>query len=74
MDLAEGHVAALAALEKDETFKPYEGAAASNFGGSGGLYKAFNLGKGKGMSVLNMVDAMRKASGFDYQFEIIGRR
>lgn len=74
MDLAEGHVAALAALEKDATFKPYEGTEGTGFGGSGGLYKAFNLGKGKGMSVLNMVDAMRKASGFDYQFEIIGRR
>lgn len=32
------------------------------------------LGKGKGMSVMNMIEAMKKASGFDYKYEIIGRR
>ena len=35
---------------------------------------ALQLGKGKGMSVLNMIDAMKKASGFDYKFDIVGRR
>lgn len=75
MDLAEGHVLALAALEEEATFKPTEGAAGSTgFGGSGGLFKAYNLGKGKGMSVLNMADAMEKASGFKFKYEIIGRR
>jgi UDP-glucose 4-epimerase len=37
-------------------------------------YKAYNLGKGKGMSVLQIVEAMRNVTGFDYQYEIIGRR
>jgi UDP-glucose 4-epimerase len=39
-----------------------------------GLFRAFNLGKGRGQSVLNMIAAMKKASGFDYQYEIVGRR
>ena len=28
----------------------------------------------KGMSVLQIVEAMRKATGFDYKYEIVGRR
>lgn len=72
MDLAEGHVLALAALPRDEIYAA-QGKAAG-FGSSGGKYKAYNLGKGKGMSVLNMVDAMQKASGFKYKTEIVGRR
>lgn len=74
MDLAQGHVDALAALEKVETFAVSGSADASGFGGSGGKYKAYNLGKGKGMSVLEMVAAMKAASGFEYKYEIIGRR
>ena len=38
------------------------------------FFKAYNLGKGKGMSVLQIIEAMRKATGFDYKYEIIGRR
>lgn len=72
MDLAQGHVDALAALPKDQIFeKPTR---LAGFGETKGHYKAYNLGKGKGMSVLNMVEAMKKASGFDYKFEIVGRR
>ena len=37
-----------------------------------GHYKAYNLGKGKGLSVLDILEAMRKATGFDYKYEIIG--
>lgn len=74
MDLAQGHVDALAALEKESTFAVSADAKASGFGGSGGKYKAYNLGKGKGMSVLEMVAAMHAASGFEYKYEIIGRR
>ncbi|KAM0754354.1 UDP-glucose 4-epimerase [Meredithblackwellia eburnea MCA 4105] len=74
MDLAEGHVTALAALENDETFRPHEGVGKSSFGSAGRFYKSFNLGSGQGMSVLNMIDAMRKATGFDFQYEIVGRR
>lgn len=65
-DLADGHVLALDALDKGAIFdqcKPTEG-----------LYRAFNLGKGKGMSVLNMVEAMRAATGFDYKYDIVERR
>ena len=65
MDLASGHVLALDALGPDSTvFNPNAEV----------FYKAYNLGKGKGMSVLQIVDAMRKATGFDYKYEIIGRR
>ncbi|GAA5858283.1 hypothetical protein JCM5296_006939 [Sporobolomyces johnsonii] len=72
MDLAQGHVDALAALTRDEIFVTAQ--TGSGFGGSGGKYKAYNLGKGKGMSVLQMVEAMRQASGFEYKYEVIGRR
>lgn len=73
MDLAQGHVLALAALDRDSTFAAAPGAA-TGFGGSGGKYKAYNLGKGKGMSVMQMMAAMEKASGFTYKYEIVGRR
>lgn len=67
MDLADGHVLALDAIEKGDIF-------ASCDAEKDGLYRAFNLGKGKGMSVLDMIEAMRKASGFEYKYEIVGRR
>jgi len=54
MDLAGGHVNALDALDNDERFVDLP---------SPGKFRAFNLGKGVGMSVLNMVEAMRKVSG-----------
>ena len=75
MDLAGGHILCLEALDRDDIYEVIQSSGGSSgFGGSGGKYKAYNLGKGKGMSVLNMIDAMKKASGFDYKFEIIGRR
>ncbi|TFK41974.1 THO complex subunit 1 transcription elongation factor-domain-containing protein [Crucibulum laeve] len=65
LDLASGHVLALDALAEDsKVFDPK----------AGGFFKAYNLGKGKGVSVLQIVEAMRKATGFDYKYEIIGRR
>ncbi|GLB43610.1 putative UDP-glucose 4-epimerase [Lyophyllum shimeji] len=64
MDLASGHLLALEALTSDSNI----------FGTSGAHYKAYNLGKGRGMSVLQIVEAMRKATGFNYKTEIIGRR
>ncbi|WVR08458.1 UDP-glucose 4-epimerase GalE [Kwoniella sp. DSM 27419] len=70
MDLANGHVLALDALavpsNQENIF--------SKCDPKDGSFRAFNLGKGKGMSVLNMIDAMRKASGFDFQYEVVGRR
>lgn len=66
LDLAAGHLLALDALSPESHVLdncPDEA-----------RYKAYNLGKGNGMSVLQMVEAMRKATGFDYKYEIIGRR
>ncbi|KAH9486401.1 UDP-glucose 4-epimerase [Psilocybe cubensis] len=65
MDLASGHVLALDALAPES--KVFDANADA-------FFKAYNLGKGKGLSVLQIVDAMRKATGFDYKYEIIGRR
>ncbi|KAG5641181.1 hypothetical protein DXG03_005843 [Asterophora parasitica] len=65
MDLASGHLLALEALESKSNI----------FGANAKAhFKAYNLGKGKGMSVLDIVEAMRKATGFNYGLEIIGRR
>lgn len=66
LDLASGHVLALDALSPNSTV--------FNNCPDEARYKAYNLGKGRGMSVLQIVEAMRKATGFDYKYEVIGRR
>lgn len=66
LDLAKGHLLALDALAP-------ESHAFDNCPGEA-RYKAYNLGKGRGMSVLQIVEAMRKATGFDFKYEIVGRR
>jgi len=66
IDLASGHLLALDALAPEST--------AFDNCPDDARYKAYNLGKGKGMSVLDILEAMRKATGFDYKYEIIGRR
>lgn len=71
MDLAGGHVLALDAM----TVPSSETNIYSNCDPvKDGNYRAFNLGRGKGMSVLTMIEAMRKATGFEYKYEIVGRR
>ncbi|KDN53072.1 UDP-glucose 4-epimerase [Tilletiaria anomala UBC 951] len=65
MDLAGGHVNALDGLDKDALYANLP---------TPGKYRSFNLGKGVGMSVLQMVEAMRKVSGYDYPSTIVGRR
>ena len=65
MDLAKGHLLALEALVSES--KVFDNCPDARF-------KAYNLGKGRGMSVLDIVEAMRKATGFDYKYEFIGRR
>lgn len=70
MDLAHGHVLALDALAVPSS-RPN---IFSEIDPKDGYFRAFNLGRGQGMSVLNMIEAMRKATGFDYQYEIVGRR
>ncbi|PLW51778.1 hypothetical protein PCANC_05553 [Puccinia coronata f. sp. avenae] len=74
MDLAGGHINALDGLTKDSTWSTPCAGFKSAFGTSGGKYKAYNLGKGRGQSVFEMIEAMRKATGFDFKYEIIGRR
>lgn len=66
LDLAKGHLLSLDALEPSS--KVFDNCPTE------ARYKAYNLGKGRGMSVLQIVDAMRKATGFDFKYEIIGRR
>jgi UDP-glucose 4-epimerase len=66
MDLASGHLLALDALDSaSKIFENCPGVA---------RYKGYNLGKGRGQSVLEIVEAMRKATGFDFKTQIIGRR
>lgn len=66
MDLASGHLLALDALAPEsKVFDNCSGVA---------RYKGYNLGKGRGQSVLEIVEAMRKATGFDFKTEVIGRR
>lgn len=38
------------------------------------IYKAYNVGTGNGTSVLEIIEAFKKASGRDIPYEIIGRR
>lgn len=65
MDLANGHINALDAIENDDRFKNLP---------TSGKYRAYNLGNGKGQSVLEMIEAMKKVSGYGYPYEIQGRR
>ncbi len=55
-DLAEGHVAAIAYLEK------HKGTS------------VFNLGTGRGTSVLELVSAFEQASGVKVPYKLVGRR
>ena len=66
LDLAKGHLLALDALAPES--KAFDDCP------SEARYKAYNLGRGQGMSVLQIVDAMRKATGYDFEWEIVGRR
>ncbi|VDB92424.1 unnamed protein product [Peniophora sp. CBMAI 1063] len=66
MDLAKGHLIALDALAPES--KVFDNCPDE------ARYKAYNLGSGRGFSVLQMIEAMRKVSGFDFKYSIIGRR
>jgi UDP-glucose 4-epimerase len=37
-------------------------------------FKAYNLGRGQGFSMLQVIEAMRKETGFGYRYNIIGHR
>ena len=64
VDLAKGHVAAL---------QKFGGVGDGSATGDGGLY-VYNLGTGKGYSVLEVIDAFKKASGREIPYEIKSRR
>ncbi|KAI0275419.1 THO complex subunit 1 transcription elongation factor-domain-containing protein [Gloeopeniophorella convolvens] len=66
LDLAAGHLLALDALA--------DGSGAFDNCPSPARYKAYNLGRGEGFSVLQILEAMRAATGFDYKYNVIGRR
>ena len=85
IDLARGHLLALQALGPvaappshpltNGNSHAHAHAEEGVFAGcKDGHFKAYNLGKGHGMSVLQIVEAMRKATGHDYKYEVIGRR
>ncbi|MDR2585343.1 MAG: UDP-glucose 4-epimerase GalE [Prevotellaceae bacterium] len=59
VDLAKAHVAALSRMMANEQKRGYE---------------VFNLGTGRGLSVLELVRAFGEATGVPIPFEIIGRR
>lgn len=45
MDLAQGHIQAIEALDRDDIFENNTTTFGSTFGGSGGKYKAYNVSK-----------------------------
>jgi len=59
VDLAKAHVVAIERLIKGNNKKRYE---------------VFNLGTGKGVSVLEMVESFEKATGVKLKYKIVGRR
>jgi UDP-glucose 4-epimerase len=60
MDLSEGHVSALQYIQNAEPAR--------------NTYSVFNLGKGQGYSVLDMVRTMQEASGREIKLEFADRR
>ena len=72
MDLASGHRLALDAL--DESTELSNRVFKSALEAGDGRYKAYNLGRGRGQSVYDIVEAMRKATGYDFKTEVTSRR
>jgi UDP-glucose 4-epimerase len=62
MDLVEGHVAALAKMEKTDLWSSYKKPL------------VINLGTGQGYTVMEMLRAFEKASGKKIPYHITGRR
>ncbi|KAK6457884.1 UDP glucose-4-epimerase [Scheffersomyces xylosifermentans] len=58
VDLAKGHIAALGYLAKN----------------TGGLYREWNLGTGKGSTVFDVYHAFSKAVGKELPYEVVARR
>ena len=71
MDLAEGHVSALRFMERPVE---REGGATLQQQSGQGAYSVFNLGTGTGVSVLDMIKAMSRASKIDIKYVVGPRR
>jgi UDP-glucose 4-epimerase len=69
VDLAKGHIAAIQKLIDDETKQSADDAAQEK-----GQVHVYNLGTGKGYSVLDMVRAMSTASGKEIELDFVDRR
>lgn len=65
VDLAKGHVAALKALKKSSENQTSD---------DNGLLSVYNLGTGRGYSVLEMVNTFEKVNGLKVPYVIEGRR
>ncbi|QRW22224.1 GDP-mannose 4,6-dehydratase [Rhizoctonia solani] len=74
MDLAGGHLNALDALDKESTFANCEDQARYKASLDEFDLKESAIDGGRGQSVLEIVQAMRVATGHDYKTEIVGRR
>jgi UDP-glucose 4-epimerase len=61
MDLAKGHLKALQAMDDD-------------LKEAGGQCRVFNLGTGKGYSVLDVIKGFEKASGQQINYQVVARR
>jgi len=59
VDLAKAHVAAIARMIEDRNAERYE---------------IFNIGTGRGVSVLELVEGFEKANGLKLNYKIVGRR
>ncbi len=68
MDLAEGHVSALRYVD------PFTAKGSDEVKSGFGKLSIFNLGTGVGYSVLDMIEAMKKASGRPLPYEFGPRR
>eukprot|EP01035_Chromulina_nebulosa_P017901 gene17901-23519_t len=75
MDLAEGHVAAIKYIQPiDKINRGLSKYDDYTLGEGHGKLSIFNLGTGKGCSVLDMVRAMESASGKEISYEVVPRR
>lgn len=59
VDLAKAHVCAMTRIMEDKTDEPVE---------------VFNIGTGKGTSVLELINGFEKATGVKLNYQIVGRR
>lgn len=69
-DLAKGHLAALRKAVIDQTERPPVEKGKTGQPAPGALYHVYNLGTGRGYSVLEIIQAFSKAAGTDVPYSI----